>query len=481
MSQPRQEDFAGMDVLPCDQAIEASVLGAVLISPAAAIPVARELISPRDFYYSGHQIAFQAALDLFDSGVEPDSVALMSHLKAQGQLDQVGGSLAVMSWLNSVPSAWNIESHSRQVLEYARQRQVLNLCWRIRRDMARGAVKADDAIVGMKAEIEIISGRGVGLDEIQALQGVVDSHIGGLIQQYNRADSDHTLVSGSGGGITTGWPWLDDAMGGWCGGDLIIIGARPNTAKTRWTIHSLGVAARQSVPVGLISLDMSGQRLLRYMVPVLANINGANVLPDQVYRPHAWGEFEEGRLRDVSKLADPNGCFWLIDNPRGRTAQALEAYIRQLAKIGCKLIAIDQTQNIAGWASGAMDRGRFYQIISDIKEAARRHNVCILLLHQIQREGVDFPQMQHLKDTGAFEEYSDFVILLHDHQRSLLQRYGGYVVENGRFRKPKESEADVTSRELDPIRPLWTNLAKSRAGAARQEWGLYDFARGIRA
>lgn len=480
MSMQHRDNTGELESAPFDQDIEACVIGAMLLEPERAVPLVRELLGPMDFYYRGHQVAFGAAIEIHDAGQRPDVYSMLAHLKAKGMLDTAGGSGKVMSWLNTVPTAAGIESHARQVLEFSRKRALLNAALRLRRDIGTGAVKADEAIAGLRTELEVISGRGVGADEIQALSGAVAGHLTKVARDLERAELDGVLVSGLSGGVTTGWPWLDNATGGWAPGDLVIWAARPNTGKTRLQITSLGMAAKEGTPVAFISLDMSGARLLRYMVPVLANINGANVLPDDIYRPHQWGQEQANLLDRVCKAADPNGCFWLLDNPRGRTYQALEAYIRALAKQGCKIIAIDQAQNIAGWGGGAVDRGVFYSTLQALKDAARSHGVTIVLLHQIQREGADRPQMKHLKDTGAFEEFSDFIVLLHDHQRNLKDNFGGFVVEKGRSRRPKEGDENI-QHELDMQRPVWMNLCKTRAGAARQEWEQYDFARGVRA
>jgi hypothetical protein len=107
---------------------ERAVLGAILLNPDALARV-RGLLAPEDFYVTAHQIVFRAMLALADDGRSLDNIELTEWLRAQGTLEQVGGSAAVAELLNEVASADNIVGHARIVQEYAQRRKLARRVW----------------------------------------------------------------------------------------------------------------------------------------------------------------------------------------------------------------------------------------------------------------------------------------------------------------------------------------------------------------
>lgn len=482
MTQPREDNFAGLDTPPLDTDIEQAVLGALLANPKYALPLLKGILAPSDFYLDMHRAVYQMALDLQARGILPDAPSVASALKAGGMLDRAGGISYVFALLNSVAGISGLEAHSRTVLEYSRQRALLRACGEARRCISEGQT-ADETINHLKLALEDILRRGVDGDEIRPVSEIAQRHGEKLIADFDRAQLSGSILTAI-NGVETGIGWLDDAMGGFCAKDLIIVGAWPFTAKTRFTLHLLAHAAK-SVPVGFISLDMSGERLEKYMIPVLANTNGESASFNMLYRPHGWGEFEAARIRDVCAAADPRGNFWLVQNPRGRGVRAIEAYIRNMADKDCRIVAIDQAQNIHGWSKGANNRGEYSEIIDGLKEAARTYDVALVLLHQLKRgedaRSVRFPTFRDLKDTANMEEMSDMVLLLHDHQKALVDAGMGFILQNGVPRKPtSKDKPEAIQRSIEPIRPLWINLAKNRNGAPLSRWQPYDFVRGVK-
>ena len=462
--------------------MEMCVLGAIMLEPREAPALVAPLLTDRDFYLEGHALLYRVMLEMAAAGIPPESAAVLSRLRESDRLAQVGGSGVIMGMLNSVPTAANLDIHARRVLEYSRRRALIRVCRAAEGQCFAGELATDEVIAALATGIAGISRRGTDEREVRPLQEVAREHGETLIQRLDEAQRQGYSAMSQLAGPATGFTRLDEASGGYCPGDLWIIAARPNTGKTRITLTSLGIAAREGATVGLISLDMSGERLLKYIVPVLANVNGQDVLPEQVYRPYGWDEMAAARVRDVCRAADPCGRFWLIDSPRGRSIDAIQSHCRALADKGCKVVAVDQTQNILGWARGAVDRGEYSRIMDGMKEAARRYGICLIQLHQIQREGAGMPQMIHLKDSGNLEEFSDFILIFHDVQRAYVDMRGGFVWDekSKRIRQPRETDPEsAIIRQVDRTRPIRFNLAKSRAGETAIFTQHYDFARGV--
>lgn len=115
---------------------EAAVLGAALLSPAAA-GRALELLDPGDFDRGAHRVVFEGIAELHGRREPADTVTLMDWLARAGRLDEVGGPVALHDLTVSTPTPANVVHYARRVREAAR--------WRRDRAAYAGAVARLDA------------------------------------------------------------------------------------------------------------------------------------------------------------------------------------------------------------------------------------------------------------------------------------------------------------------------------------------------
>lgn len=100
-----------MNIQPIhDEGAEVAVLGAILLHNEALAEVER--VQPQDFYYTKHQLLFEAMLALRAAGKPIDEVTLVDQLKSTGDLEKVGGPAEVAFLSNRVPTAANIEHYA---------------------------------------------------------------------------------------------------------------------------------------------------------------------------------------------------------------------------------------------------------------------------------------------------------------------------------------------------------------------------------
>lgn len=462
-----------MNELPANLDLEMALIGSVMLIPQDAYPVASSILTPHDFYWQGHADIFALCGELYRADTMPDSIAVLDALRRRRTLDSVGGSGVVMGMMGSgSASIQGVEQTARRILEYSRRRQLSQVCQRAINQCALD-IPADEILDTIRHAADGILERGIRADDISGLHDMAQREAIRLVDLYDAGGPQR-------GGVHTGWSWLDDASGGFNPADLWVWAGRANTGKSRCMIYSLGKAA-QSVNVGFISLDMAEQRLCRYLIPQLANINGQHIHAGDLYSPYSWGEMERQRIHDACWAADSARRFYVVSNARGNRLSNIEGYIRQMVKKhDCRVIAIDQAQNIGGWETGGKDRSIYAEVMGGLKRMARMYGVCIVILHQVQRAGAAAPTLANLKDTGCMEEFSDFVVLLHDVQRSMLETLGGFIMENGKPRKPgaKDKPEDV-QRNVDTVRPLRIELAKSRHDATRREIVKFNYSLGV--
>jgi len=450
------------------------VLGGIMSQPREAYALVSEFLREQHFYLNGHGLAYRVMGELYNRGIPPDAIALIDELRSRELLAQVGGVGVVMGMLQSVPTSANVEHHARIVVEKWRGRQIIHDCTKA---IQRSYEQRDtpDEILELA---------------IQSLGRIRDTKAqpedAATLADLAQDEGKRLIESGSTGhmveSVTTGFRWLDEAMGGgFQDDDLVTMGARTNTGKSKISLYMLAAAARGGARVGIISLDMGWARLRNYIIPAFNNVYrpDAMVTPKQLFSLEECGEMRDARIWDVCSKLDPDRRCYVITDPRTFTMQSIAGYVRILADRGCKLILLDQVQNIGGWDRGASDRGEYHAIFNELKMLPRRHHLALVVLHQINREGSDRPQIRNLQDSGVVEQFSDFVVLLHDYQSTLISTHGGFKMKGERAVPPLKGDLDTMLCEPQRRRIISVHLAKSRSSVVIRKDCYFDYATGV--
>jgi replicative DNA helicase len=140
---------------------EAAVLSNVILDPDALLPIAREILLPRDFFSRAHSLVYAAILKLADEGRAIDAVTVATQLRDNGDLRQSGGLPYVMEILNAAPAC--IERHLREhcatVANYSKARRLIRPLRRALAELRHGE-DAADVLVKMTSKIDSIVARG---------------------------------------------------------------------------------------------------------------------------------------------------------------------------------------------------------------------------------------------------------------------------------------------------------------------------------
>ena len=87
------------------------------------------------FYNEAHRILFRAMAGLTEKGDVIDPVTLREELVRRGDLDRVGGMEYIAALLDIVPTAANVESHTRIVRDQAVLRRLVEAATEIIQDV----------------------------------------------------------------------------------------------------------------------------------------------------------------------------------------------------------------------------------------------------------------------------------------------------------------------------------------------------------
>ena len=378
---------------------EQSVLGGALIDPNAVGRIAHLNLAPGHFYHSQHRAIWTAILNL-DSKRQPfDIVTVANRLAEIGQAESSGGMKYLNDLARSVPGTSNIGPYAAIVIEKAALRAGLDAI-----DQARGMLLEPDGTPADK------------LDRVAALFSPLQQaghksearHIGELVIQ--RTEHWEGLARGEvSAGVTTGLPLLDKALGGgFKGGKVIVLAARPGVGKTSLTIQVAAACARAGTAALILSQEMPAADLADRAVANLGQVDmGALVA----------GKFDDEDWARIAQAADAAGKLPLyVDDQPGLTLLQIKAKARAMKRHhGLGLLVVDYLQLCAGTTSRDNRNAQIEEISRGLKGLSKELDITVLALAQLNRASVqrDEPDLADLRDSGAIEQDADTVVFLH--------------------------------------------------------------------
>ena len=85
--------------LPSNLDAEQGILAACIVDASGEVMsnCIEQALRPEDFYFTKHQMIFDALLDLHQETIEPDEIVLAEKLKSNGNLELAGGQEGITS------------------------------------------------------------------------------------------------------------------------------------------------------------------------------------------------------------------------------------------------------------------------------------------------------------------------------------------------------------------------------------------------
>ncbi len=387
--------------LPHNLDAERAILGGLLID-ADALPRAREVLSPADFYRIGHVAIFEAMIALFEGNEPVDLLTLVRHLEASGQLEAAGGAAYLASLAEGVPTAANVVHYARIVKEKATVRRLIETATAI----AGRAYEYEGDVESFLREAEQaifkISEDRIRLSFLSAREAVR-----GAFRQIERLYERRELVTG----VPTGFVDLDKKTAGLQPSDLVIVAGRPSMGKTAFCLNVARYAAVEAqVPVAIFSLEMSKEQIAFRLLGTEAKIEFGRL------RTGALAREEWPRLtRAAGTLA--RAPIFVDDTPALGIAE-LRAKARRLKaeqKLG--LVIVDYLQLLRGRADVERREQEISDISRSLKALAKELSLPVVALSQLNRQvesrGDRRPQLSDLRESGAIEQDADVIAFIY--------------------------------------------------------------------
>lgn len=394
---------APMQIVLPPHAVEAeqSVIGGLIVGGEVAWDRIADVLTETDFYRDDHRRIFRHARRMAETGQVIDVLTLADSIVAMNEADQTGGLSYLIEIANATPSAANIASYARTVVEKARMRALLAFSDEVQGLALRAdGMTAQERIDEAAGKILALAEGGAGKDEPKSMSELLGAVVNAIDARRERG--------GEVSGLPTGFSDLDEKLDGLKAGDLIILAGRPSMGKSALALNIAENVALAGKPVMVFSLEMSDAQLITRALSSVGRINSKTLASGRL-TDDDWDRVTNamGRLHVAPLIID--------QTPALSTGQMRARARRQKRRGGLALIVIDYLQLMRG--QGENRHQELSAITKALKAMAKDLGVPVVCLSQLSRKVEDRtdkrPMMADLRESGAIEEDADVVAMVY--------------------------------------------------------------------
>lgn len=398
---------------------EYSLVGCVLID-ARCLPAAREILPTAEAFASEPcRKAYAAACRLEDEDKAIDPVIVG---RAAGLSNDF-----LMQCMDLAPTCTRAAEYAKAVLDGYQRRQLQALGEKLQTEALCAGSTADQLLTEARSTLDDLASTPGRCSVKSARDSLLDfMTFRAEVQQGKRQ------------AIRTGFPSLDRILGGFAQGGFYVMAARPGVGKSALGIALADMMARDR-RVLYVSLEMTEAELNARRVAAVSDITCT------------FGKLLFGKTTEEQDAAIANACGKLyarklqISAVSTLTVPELELQARN---VGAEVVIVDYLGLLSAEDKRLSEYDRVTQISGDLKRLAKRLGCVVLALCQLNRESVSAPgqdtrpRLSQLRSSGAIEQDSDGVLLLH---------------------RPEYGKTE-TPREASAPQQFFVDVAKNRHG-----------------
>ncbi|MEW6521928.1 MAG: replicative DNA helicase, partial [Thermodesulfobacteriota bacterium] len=312
---------------------------------------------------------YAALVSLFEKNEPLDYITLANILRERKQLEEIGGPAYIAGLTDIVPLSANVASYAGIVREKAILRRLIDAGEQV---AALGFGGGEDPDAAVAAAEQLIFGLAAGRTAGRQPAAMTAA---GILDRLSKRSRNRGLT-----GVPTGFCDLDGLLaGGLQESDLIILAARPAMGKTALALNMALHAAQQgNVPVGVFSLEMSGEQLQDRLLSAVSGV-GLHRLRSGYIGDTDWSAVN----RAAGMVA---GLPILVDDEAALTVSKLRARARRLrSEHNIGLVVVDYLQLMRGATKSERRDLEIGEISRGLKAMAKELAVPVLALSQLSR------------------------------------------------------------------------------------------------
>ena len=192
--------------------------------------------------------------------------------------------------------------------------------------------------------------------------------------------------------------------GGFNGGNLVILAARPSVGKTTIAMQIAQAASADNNKTLVFSLEMTKKELVQRLLQSTGLVSQYELVTHDIN----WDNYEKALGMVVNSNLIINDDAYNIHDIRHKIITSVKTQ-------GVKMVLIDYLQLMKGANPMLSKNDQVGELTSALKQTAKQCNIPIIVLSQLSRETVRenrSPQLYDLRDSGCIEQDADIVVML---------------------------------------------------------------------
>ena len=360
-----------------DARLEEMILSAALLSKEAMTAVA---VLPPDTFTSAHRMDIHTAIrEQFEGGVIPSVASVYSAVHKDA-----GSELLAITGRETTSAGW--EAAVSKALSLRSVRRIMSSA-----DM----VKELCAREGAEAAIEF------------ARSELVDAFTGADRNDFSMSNIGDDVLKGV-PHLPTGIEELDAEMVGIPLQYCVTIAARPSIGKTALGVGLAANWALKGIGVHYFSLEMPRMNIARRIISAWSGVDGTSLRTGRL--------IEADRIRATAaweRMKSQLGSLCIDDKNKQYSKIFAEAH-KAVHQRGCRVIMLDHAGLVKALPKRERRDLQVAEFMARCAEFAKANDCVWINLFQLVRgaEG-EKPVLSDIRESGAVEQDSDMVILLH--------------------------------------------------------------------
>lgn len=312
-------------VPPYNGEAERAVLGSVLLNNDCWGEVFAN-VNEEDFYVNSNRAIFYGMYSLFEEGIPVDHVTLGNKLREQGELNKIGGAVALSNLTDAVAAPSNVGHYANIVREASSIRRLIYCA----QDVTVNGFKAE-GIDSLSPSIEELIRAAQDLGRRRMPDNLLD--IGSkVLENYKKAVDGYR-------GIAFPWPSLDKMTAGAWPKTITMFVARPSTGKTFVAVICARHAWMNGKRVLIVSPEMSKDEIAERFFVIHSEVSYYSVITGQlptVMEQKFYKSIEECNSKDKDGL-------WIMDSDDDLSPRGIDSAIRAC---NAELVAVDSIYDL---------------------------------------------------------------------------------------------------------------------------------------
>lgn len=390
--------------------VERALLCTLFLDRVAILDIVG-LLRPEMFSDPGYSFIYEAFVDIYHRGLEPDMVLVEVEMgkKNPARCREMGGIAYLSDGMEEVRLEHNAKEYAREI-----RRCFMLDC--LNREFKCKALECQSPGADYQAVMEDCERILLKLrednsetDVLQALSIVGELALRNQEERINRKDDPTRLLTGIYG--------IDGLSGGLYRKEVMVLGGLSSDGKTALsTFIAMNIAGRGK-HVLHFSFEMTGEQTMSRFFTGYAGIEADRL---------RIGGLRDTDLEKMKRYVDRlRGLSYYFANVPSMSLETLRAEILQRSRKGeCDFVAIDYLHTLARQpGKNETLESVIRSTITTLKSIAVEANCAMLVVSQLNREVLKradksfVPQMSDLRDSGAIEYIADNVMIINRPER----------------------------------------------------------------